>query len=386
MKVLHILKTSTGASWAYNQIKELAKQNIDIIVMLPNSKIGFAKKYRELNIQVIEYDASLPIKKPWKLINKCKEFRKIVNDIKPDIIQCHFVINIMFVRIALRNMNIPRIFQVPGPLHLENIFFKYAEILTSNKQDYWVGSCTKTCDIYKKSNIPKERIFFGIYTNSDLDKCVELSKRTGKIRKELDIDEETFVIGMVSYFYKPKYHLLQFTGIKGHEDFIKAFKMLKNIVDKKIVAIICGGPALNAEKYMKKVERMANRYCGNDIYFTGFRQDIKEIYPDFDLVVHPSRSENHGGAGESIALGVPTLTSDTGGFPDIIKEGQTGYMFKTGNYKDMAYKMKYIIENYDEAKKVTRQGQKYVSSINSKLSATQIKDIYNKIIESRKNQ
>ena len=379
MKVLHIIKTNTGASWAYKQIREQKKIGVDITVMMPNDCEGFALEYKKINVDVIKFDASLPVKKPWTFFKKRKQIIEIINTIKPDIIHCHFVTNIMFVRLSLRNTKIPRLFQVPGPLHLENIFFKYAEIMLKQKNDYWAGSCKKTCEIYEKAGIPKDKIFFGYYAG-EFNEYAKKAERTGKLRKEFNIPEEDFLIGTVSYLYKPKYYMLKTKGIKGHEDFIDAFAILRK-KHNNVKAIIIGGPAPKSEKYMEKIKKRAMKKCGNDVIFTGFKENIIELYKDLDLVIHPSRSENYGGCGESLAVAVPTITSNIGGFPDFIKEGQTGYLFKVKDTKNLADKMEYVMEHYDEAKETAINGQKFIVNINSKLSAEQALDIYNKILE-----
>ena len=285
----------------------------------------------------------------------------------------------MFVRLSLRNTKIPRLFQVPGPLHLENIFFKYAEIMLKQKNDYWAGSCKKTCEIYEKAGIPKDKIFFGYYAG-EFNEYAKKAERTGKLRKEFNIAEEDFLIGTVSYLYKPKYYMLKTKGIKGHEDFIDAFAILRK-KHNNVKAIIIGGPAPKSEKYMERIKKRAMKKCGNDVIFTGFKENIIELYKDLDLVIHPSRSENYGGCGESLAVAVPTITSNIGGFPDFIKEGQTGYLFKVKDTKNLADKMEYVMEHYDEAKETAINGQKFIVNINSKLSAEQALDIYNKILE-----
>lgn len=379
MKVLHIIKTNTGASWAYKQIREQKKIGVDITVMMPNDCEGFALEYKKINVDVIKFDASLPVKKPWTFFKKRKQIIEIINTIKPDIIHCHFVTNIMFVRLSLRNTKIPRLFQVPGPLHLENIFFKYAEIMLKQKNDYWAGSCKKTCEIYEKAGIPKDKIFFGYYAG-EFNEYAKKAERTGKLRKEFNIAEEDFLIGTVSYLYKPKYYMLKTKGIKGHEDFIDAFAILRK-KHNNVKAIIIGGSAPKSEKYMERIKKRAMKKCGNDVIFTGFKENIIELYKDLDLVIHPSRSENYGGCGESLAVAVPTITSNIGGFPDFIKEGQTGYLFKVKDTKNLADKMEYVMEHYDEAKETAINGQKFIVNINSKLSAEQALDIYNKILE-----
>jgi glycosyltransferase involved in cell wall biosynthesis len=378
VRVLHIIKTNKGASWAYNQIKKLRTLGVYVIVMMPRDDTGFALKYKELGVTVIPFDASLPVKKPWLLWSKARRFRLIIKRLEPDLIHCHFVTNIMFCRIALRSVKIPRLFQVPGPLHLEHRVFRYAEVLLSNKQDYWAGSCQKTCSIYRSMNIPERRIFFGYYA-SDYDENIKNSVRTGALRSEYNIKDNTFLIGTVSYFYKPKPYLLQFKGIKGHEDFIEAFAMLHKKF-KNTKAIIIGGPAPGSEKYSKRLNDMARKKCGNHIIFAGFREDVLKLYPDLDLVVHPSRSENYGGCLESLSLGVPTLTTDIGGFPDFIKDKKTGYMAPACNPKELASKMAYILNNYEKAKEVAKNGQQLMKTINTDLAAKQVYYMYDKIL------
>jgi glycosyltransferase involved in cell wall biosynthesis len=382
MKVLHIIKTNTGASWAFNQIEKLQAMGVKVIVMLPKKDTGYALAYKELGIKVIAFDASLPVKQPWLLFSRIQRFRNIIKKINPDIIHCHFLTNIMFARIALRNVKIPRLFQVPGPLHLEYALFRKAEIVLSNDFDYWAGSCQKTCNIYRKSKIPSDRIFFGYYT-SDFDQNIKNAARTGKLRKEYSIAEDTFLIGTVSYFYKPKYYLLQFKGIKGHEDFIQAFSLLnKKYPNTK--GVIIGGPAPKSVHYMHRLMKMAKKKCGDNLIFTGFHTDLSTIYPDLDLAVHPSRSENYGGCCESISYGVPTLTTDVGGFPDFIKDKKTGYMVPAANPIKLAKKMEYVIKNYDKAKQVTVNGQNLIKTINSELSAKQAFYMYETILDPTK--
>lgn len=372
------MKTNVGAGWAFRQIQKLLEQGVEVEVVLPEDTTGFAVEYKKLGVKVHPFDASLPIKKPWQIISKSLAFRKLVKNCNPDIIHCHFVTNIIFCRIALRKLPIPRLFQVPGPLHLENFIYRFIEIKSANRDDYWAGSCKKTCEIYKKSGVPSNRVFLAYYT-ADFEEYAKTSKRTNKLRNELRIPPDTILVGMIGYFYKPKIHLLQFYGLKGHEDFIEAMKIVSE-KNKSIKAVIIGGPAANSEVYMEKMKKRALKTCGQTIQFTGFREDILELYPDLDIAVHPSRSENFGGAMESLSKGIPTITSDVGGFPEIIIDGVTGYMVKAGNHTDLANKILYVAKHYEEAKKVTIQGQKLILSMNNELSTKQIMGIYNALI------
>lgn len=345
---------------------------------------NIAKKYIDNNMKVIIEDFSLPILKPWKFFSKKKKIRKIIEEERPDIIHIHFVTNALMLRLALRKIEIPRLFQVPGPLHLENRFFRKIEIKTSNKFDYWAPACKKSKELYLKEGIEPERVFlayYGGYGGKTIDEYIENEKC---LHKQYNIKNDNIIIGMVSYFYKPKWYLGQKRGIKGHEDFIDAIEIL-NKKYNNITAVIVGGAWNNSSKYEQKVKEYADKKKINNIIFTGFRNDIKKIYKEIDIAVHPSHSENLGGAAESLAAGVPTVATNVGGFPDIIKNGVTGFLCEKENPKDLADKISKMIENKELSINMSLQGQKNIRNmLDIGITSNNILKIYNNIIKKEK--
>lgn len=139
MKVLQVVKTNRGATWAFNQAKNLKNLGVEMVTVLPHSNEGYAAKYKEVGMDVIEGDWSLPVTRPWKFFAKRKEIKAVVKKISPDIIHLHFVTNVLMCRLVLRSDRTPRFFQVPGPLHLENKLISFVERHTATKADYWGG-------------------------------------------------------------------------------------------------------------------------------------------------------------------------------------------------------------------------------------------------------
>lgn len=144
MKVIQVVKTNRGATWAYNQAKYLHNMGVDIVTVLPDDVNGYAKIYKENGLGIIKGDWSLPITRPWHVTKKIKEINNVIENEKPDLIHLHFVTNVFMVRIALHKDKTPRLFQVPGPLHLENRFFRFLDKRLSTSVDYWAGACEKT--------------------------------------------------------------------------------------------------------------------------------------------------------------------------------------------------------------------------------------------------
>lgn len=356
MRVLQIAKTDVGANWAFDQANALHERGVDIVTVLPKLDGVTAQKYIDSGLEVKAADLSLPISRPWEIFSRIKSFRKICDDVKPDIIHCHFVTNILLARIALRKCSIPRLFQVPGPLHLESALFRKADILLSQKQDYWMGACKYTVDIYKQSGIEDSKLFLGYYGGYGGDKCDEYAKQNDILHKEFNIPADAVTVGMVSYIYKPKWYANQKRGIKGHEDFIDALEIARK-THPNIVGVVIGGAWGNSQKYFEKIKAYAKENCKANIIFTGFRNDIKEIYCELDVVVHPSHSENLGGAAESLAAGRPTISTNVGGFPDIVIDCETGMLVPKENPESLAAAITDMISDYDNAKVMAEAGK-----------------------------
>lgn len=377
MKVLQVVKTSDGANWAFEQAKWLQENGIEMITILPCLNGKIAQKYIDNNMKIIQGDFSLPITKPWQFFSKKSKLIKIIDEEKPDILHFHFVTNILFARLALRNKKIPRLFQLPGPLHLENKLIRNIEIALSNEYDYWAPACQYSKKIYNKY-VDNSKVFLAYYGGYGGD-AVNNYEDGNLLHKQYGIDTSKITIGMISYFYKPKYYIGQIRGIKGHEDFIDAINIL-NKKYKNIQAIIIGGPWGNSHKYESKVKEYVKRRNIDNIIFTGFRNDIKQIYREINIAVHPSHSENLGGAAESLAAGVPTVSTNVGGFPDIVINNETGYTCQAKNPQALADAISKVIDNYKEAQEMAKNGQKKIEDmLDIKNCANEIKKIYIKL-------
>ena len=360
MRILQVVKTNRGAAWAFNQAKHLKEMGVEIITVLPNNTDGYAEKYKESGMEIIEGDWRLPITKPWRFFSVCKQIQQTIKQVQPDILHLHFVTNVLMCRLALRKDKTPRLFQVPGPLHLESALTSFAERCTATKADYWAGACKKTCSIYTDKGIDPKRVHLAYYGVPPKEASLGVSKNI--LHSEFAIAEDAVIVAMVSYFYKPKRYLGQKRGLKGHEDFIDA---MKEVIQKhpNVVPVIIGNAWDGAEAYEEQVKAYAQKVLGDKVVFTGYRADVYDIYPEIDIVVHPSHSENLGGAAESLMLAVPTISSDVGGFPDIVIPGETGCLVKAKDPADLADKIMWATEHQSEMKSMAQKGQQIVTEL-----------------------
>jgi glycosyltransferase involved in cell wall biosynthesis len=353
-------------------MRELVNLGVEVHVALPIDGT-LVKLYESAGIIIHSIDYDLKV-----YFRTVKCLRRIVKEVKPDVIHSHFVLTTIIMRLALRKFDVPRIFQVPGPLHLESFLFKNLELLLSQKKrDYWIASCNWTNQQYLRSGIPKERLFLSYY-GTDLD---FIKKQKGTLKTILGLDKNSFVVGMVAYMYAPKRFLCQKRGLKGHEDFIDALALLLNKYHN-LYGVCIGGAWDNAYSYEKQIINYSKKKCGDRMLFLGNRNDVPALYGDMDLVVHPSHSENLGGAGESLLLEVPTIASNVGGFPDIIIDNKTGLLIRPKNPHEFACAIEKFINRNVDVDLFKKEGLLLTKNLlDVKNTAKEVFMIYNKILE-----
>jgi glycosyltransferase involved in cell wall biosynthesis len=178
-----------------------------------------------------------------------------------------------------------------------------------------------------------ERRLSQAYYGTDVDDF--RTERTGHLRSVLGVGDDVPVVGMVALMYRPKRYLGHRHGIKGHEDLITAVARFLPRSRSLVVAFV-GGPWLGAESYEKRVRRFAAVSGDSRLRFLGMRSDVPALYPDMNLAVHPSLSENVGGSLESLLCGVPTVATSVGGIPELVVNGVTGWLVPPRNPRVLA--------------------------------------------------
>jgi glycosyltransferase involved in cell wall biosynthesis len=377
VKALHVLKTSVGAAWAFRQIRVLKDLGIEVEVVLPE-EAGFAARYREIGVPVhiLEMDIAR-LKAPWRLSVTLARFRRLVVGGEFDLVHSHFVGTTLSCRLALYGSTVPRVFQVPGPLHLEKFATRLLEILSAGSRDYWLASCRATREIYSKAGVASHRLGLAYY-GVDVEQIT--ATRPIDLRAELGLSASTCVIGMVAYFYAPKRWFGQSRGLKGHEDLIDAVAVLRRR-GQDVVAVFIGGPWAGAGAYRQAVQDYARDRLGGAALFLGHRPDVAAIYPNFDVAVHPSLSENVGGAVESLMAGVPTVASAVGGLPDVVVEGKTGWLAPKANPLALAEAISAALSDPSEAHRRAEAGRALVTRLlDARRNAQDVVKFYRRVL------
>ncbi len=115
------------------------------------------------------------------------------------------------------------------------------------------------------------------------------------------------------------------------------------------------------------------------VLFLGESHEIDKVLSYSDLFLLPSEKESFGLAAlEAMVNGVPVISTNTGGLPEVNKQGFSGYLSDVGEVEEMAANAISILENEDNLKlfKENARKQAFVFDIYSVVPLYE--DLYTK--------
>jgi glycosyltransferase involved in cell wall biosynthesis len=377
LRALHLVKTTAGADWALRQMRELVSVGCEVHVALPDDG-GLAHRYHEAGVSPHVAPCDLDFRRPWLTARRIRALRRLVGRLEPDVLHSHFVGTTLAARLALGRRPSPRrVFQVPGPLHLEHRLPRWAELATASGSDVWIATCRRTQELYLASGVPPDRVYLSYY---GLDIPSTFASDGGSLRRELRAPDSRRLVGMVAYIYAPRALLGQRRGIKGHEDLVDALALCRGRgID--VQGIFVGGAWRDARSYERRVRAYAAARLGSAATFLGTRDDVASLYPQLDVAVHPSHSENVGGAGASLLAAVPTIATAVGGLPDFVVPGCTGWLVPPRNPRALADAIVEVLSDPERARRMAGAGRRLVvERLDVRRTAREVWSIYEHLL------
>ncbi|MEN9347716.1 MAG: N-acetyl-alpha-D-glucosaminyl L-malate synthase BshA [Bacteroidota bacterium] len=141
-------------------------------------------------------------------------------------------------------------------------------------------------------------------------------------------------------------HISNFRPVKRVMDVLSIFAQVKDKVKAKLL-MVGDGPERSRAEMMCREHGMCDR-----VIFLGNVKNPAEVLSLADLFLLPSESESFGLAAlEAMALGVPVISTNTGGLPEVNRHGVTGMMSNVGDVEDMAKNAVYLLSDDSRLKK-----------------------------------
>jgi N-acetyl-alpha-D-glucosaminyl L-malate synthase BshA len=160
-----------------------------------------------------------------------------------------------------------------------------------------------------------------------VDKRVYYPREVTSLRKEFAQPDEKILI-----------HISNFRPVKRVTDVVEIFQRVSKELPCRLL-FVGEGPELS--KVLCRVKELG---LLDRVTFCGKQDDVAQLLSLSDVMLLPSEKESFGlVALEAMACGVPTVASNTGGIPELIVHGESGFLADIGDVEQMAAYTKQLL-------------------------------------------
>ena len=315
----------------------------------------------------------LPVAAPVGYYLNIRTVKRLLISIKPDILHVHYasgygtLARLVGFEPTLLSVWGSDVFDFPYQNKVnERILRKNLKAATQIASTSWVMK--QQTEKFVHPRLPIEVTPFGVNIN--------------KFKKmDIDKDSNKIVIGMVKRLeekYGPRY-LIQGTAIlldrlkdSGHYDVLNAIRLL-----------IVGDGSQFSE--MKELVKKLN--LSSITRFTGAipHDEVPKYLNQMDIFCAPStlESESFGVAVvEASACELPVIVTNVGGLPEVVKDGETGYIVDPKNPEQIADKLYELVLDPNKRAKFGQQGRAFVKAhYDWDQNVSQVEQVYKNLIE-----
>jgi L-malate glycosyltransferase len=140
----------------------------------------------------------------------------------------------------------------------------------------------------------------------------------------------------------------------GVDSVLRAFALIKEKVPDATLTVVGDGSQRQALQALKTELNLS------DASFTGRVEhgDIYRHYSTSDIFLNASKIDNQPlSILEAFASGLPVVTTDAGGIPDIVTDGETGFVVPVGDHQTLAARAIELLTDHNRATTMARQAR-----------------------------
>ena len=144
---------------------------------------------------------------------------------------------------------------------------------------------------------------------------------------------------------------------KGVQDLLDAAAMVISEENLLEVRVVGEGPMLS--QLQRAVTELG---LESVVEFLGLRSDVPSLLAESQVAVVPSRWDEGFGYAviEAMAAGIPVIASAAGGIPEIVVDGETGFLVPRGSPTEIARYLRLLGKDFEEARRLGQNDRRRV--------------------------
>lgn len=153
-------------------------------------------------------------------------------------------------------------------------------------------------------------------------------------------------------------HISNFRPVKRPLDVVRIFEHVLKRIPSAVLWMVGEGPERSAAEVLSRRLGVRAR-----VRFLGVKDSIVEIARLADIFLLPSELEGFGlSALEAMACGVPVIATDAGGLPEVVVDGETGFLAPVGAVEQMAARAIQLLSDEELRRSMGKRGEQRVRS------------------------
>jgi glycosyltransferase involved in cell wall biosynthesis len=366
-----------GGERVFSQIiRGLSKERFSVFVASNPGGI-FEKKLMEVGIKID------PLYMTHRYnIGTISQLKKIIKTKDVQIVHSQGGRADFFARMAARIANVPIIISSMAMLvegYDVSILRKSLYVLMDRQTERWVDrfiilSEASRRTLIERHKIPPEKIV-KIHNGIEIEEyhpdIKEVRNKKLELRRELGLKSDVPVIGAIG----------RLVWQKGFEYLIRAIPQVIEAFPEAKFLIVGEGPL------RRRLEELSERLKIEDnIIFTGFRSDIKDILATIELLAIPSLLEGLPIVLlEGMAMAKPIVATRIDGMTEVLENSETGLLVPAKNPHKLAEAIIEILKNKTKADLLGQNARKIVEekfSVKKMVEQTEL--VYEKLLTEKR--
>ena len=363
-RVLHVvdsLQTGGIERLVHDLVIARGGERTSVVCVESIGPFGEALQKRGISVVLIGKQDGLP----WALWRMWRHVRRV----RPDVVHCHnlpaFLCGALAARLA---GDIPVVMTKHGALvpgnrigdRLNRLLIRGADVVAVSQE---------AAEIMRAWMPQGSRLVRYIPNGISMEPFGNLPPRQAA-RVQLGLPARSFIVGIVA----------RVTPVKGHMLLIEVFARLLKRFPEALLLIVGDGVRLPAVRV-----RIRELGIGESVLVMGERHDVPTLLAAMDVFCLPSEMEGMPMTVlEAMAAGLPVVTSNVGGIPEVVEEGRTGLMVASREPAELEAALLALAGDPDRAREMGRAGrERLLEKFSLERTISAYEDLYGEAMDRR---
>lgn len=302
-----------------------------------------------------------------------KVLRQLIWEVQPDLVHTHGTLS---GRIAAKRCHVPVVYSrhsaFPVPAKLKYPPGRWAnKLLNEHYANHIIAVSPATRDNLLEGGISPKKITVVMNGVTPVEKTSPEEQQA--LRAELGIAPDTVVFGI----------LARIEDYKGHLYLVQAAKRLKEEGRTGFCVLVAGTGSFEEEVRRAVVETGVT----DVVKLLGFRSDVAALLNIVDVQLNASYGTEATSMAllEGMSLNLPSVVSDYGGNPFLVKDGDNGLVFPSRNSEALARAMAQLMDHPERRQEMGRRGGEiFAQQFTAEAFARNTEQVYGDILKGAK--